>query len=73
MEHEVLPLKEWRLRKYLSYRRLTDDVGVSTETLQRAERGGRVYETTARRIPDALGVKVSQVAEFVPRREAKVQ
>lgn len=65
-EIEVLPLREWRLRKYWSYRFLAEQAGVSTETLQRAERGGRVYDTTARRIADALGIKVDQVSEFAP-------
>jgi transcriptional regulator with XRE-family HTH domain len=64
METEILPLREWRLRHYLSYRRLAKRAGVSTETLQRAERGMRTHEITQRRIADALGVPVSQIAEF---------
>ena len=63
-EEEVQPLKEWRLRRYLSYRGLAKEAGVSTETILRAERGGRIYETTQRRLADALGIRVSQIEEF---------
>jgi transcriptional regulator with XRE-family HTH domain len=61
---EVLPLKEWRLRRYWTFRHLAKESGVSTFTLQRIEKGGRAQDITARKIADALGVKVSQVAEF---------
>lgn len=65
-ELEVQPLKEWRVRRYWTYRALAKEAGVSTETIYRAERGGRLHDITQRRIADALGVKVSQVAEFAP-------
>ncbi len=61
---EILPLKEWRLRRYWTFRHLAQVAGVSTFTLQRIEKGGRVHEITARRIADALGLAVAQVAEF---------
>jgi transcriptional regulator with XRE-family HTH domain len=63
---EVCTLKEWRLRRYWSYRKLAQVASVSTETLLRAERGGRVHETTARKLADALGVRTQQITEFVP-------
>ncbi len=63
-DSDVLPLKEWRLRRHMSHRQLAKAAQVSTETLLRAEKGGRVYELTARKIGDALGVAVAQVVEF---------
>ena len=60
----VLPLKEWRVSRYLTYRELAKRAGVSTETLQRGERGGKLNDITRRKIADALGVRVSQIAEF---------
>jgi transcriptional regulator with XRE-family HTH domain len=64
-EGEVLPLKEWRLRKYMSIRGLAAAAGVSKDAYKRAERGHPVWEVTARRIADALGVRTDQVQEFV--------
>ena len=61
---EVLPLKEWRLRRYWTYRHLAKQAGVSTYTIQRAERGERVQEITARKVADALGLAVAQIVEF---------
>lgn len=61
---EVLPLKEWRLRRYMSHRKLAQLAKVSTETLIRGERGGRLYEVTQRKIADALGVTPGQILEF---------
>jgi transcriptional regulator with XRE-family HTH domain len=61
---EVLPLKEWRLRRYWTYRHLAGKAGVSTFTIQRIEKGGRAQEITARKLADALGVSVAQVVEF---------
>lgn len=61
---EVQPLKEWRLRRHLSYRGLARAASVTTYTLLRAEKGGRLHDLTQRKIADALGIKVEQVAEF---------
>ncbi len=66
-DQEVLPLREWRVRKYWTYRKLAKKAGISTETLLRAERGGKVWDITARKIADALEVSVNQVTEFVER------
>lgn len=60
----VLSLREWRLRNYWTVRKLAQKAGVSTETLHRAERGGKVWDVTARKIADALEISVSQVADF---------
>jgi transcriptional regulator with XRE-family HTH domain len=61
----MLPLKEWRVRKYWTIRKLAKQANVSTETLMRAERGGKVWDITARKIADALEIRVDQVEEFV--------
>ena len=61
---EVLSLKEWRLKKHWSFRRLAKEAGISTETLLRLEKGGQVWEVTARKIADALGVQENQVEEL---------
>jgi transcriptional regulator with XRE-family HTH domain len=68
-EKEVQPLKEWRLRRYWSFARLAKEAGVSTETLHRAERGGRLHEITQRKIADALGIRPSEIAEFLRNQE----
>jgi transcriptional regulator with XRE-family HTH domain len=65
---EVQPLKEWRLRRHLSFRMLARAAGVSTDTLLRAEKGARLHELTQRKIADALGIAVRQVREFQPQK-----
>jgi transcriptional regulator with XRE-family HTH domain len=70
-EGERHPLKEWRLSKHWGIRELARQAKVSTDALMRAERGEQVWDVTARKIADALGVRVDQVQEFVlERREA---
>lgn len=71
--YEVQPLKEWRLRGYWSFKRLAKKANVSTETLQRAERGRKLHEITQRKIADALGVHASQIAEFARQLQADDQ
>jgi lambda repressor-like predicted transcriptional regulator len=61
---EVQPLKEWRLRQYWSVRRLAKEAGVSVDAVVRAERTGKSWDITKRRIADALGVQIEQIAEF---------
>jgi transcriptional regulator with XRE-family HTH domain len=61
---QALPLREWRLRQYWTLRKLAKRANVSTETLVRAEKGAKVWDVTARKIADALGVGVDQVQEF---------
>ncbi len=68
-EEKTLALKEWRIRRYWSLARMAKEASVSTETLQRAEKGGRLHEITQRKIADALGVSVNQVAEFAKTEE----
>lgn len=64
IERNRLPLKEWRLRKHFSFRQLARAAGISTETLMRLEKGGKVLPVTARKIVDALGVSEDQVLEL---------
>ena len=52
------------MRRHLSYRGLARAASVTTYTLLRAEKGGRLHDLTQRKIADALGIKVEQVAEF---------
>lgn len=68
---DVLPLREWRVRKYWSFARLAKEARVSTETLQRAEKGGRLHDITQRKIADALGIRVAQVEEFASEEEGR--
>jgi transcriptional regulator with XRE-family HTH domain len=63
-EKELQPLKEWRLRRHWTYARLAQNAEVSARTVMRAERGKRPHEVTQRKIADALGIQVSQIAEF---------
>jgi len=65
-ERQQLSIKEWRLRKHWSFRRLAREAGVSTETLLRLERGGKVLPVTARKVVDALGVSENDVLELDP-------
>ena len=62
-----MPLKEWRLRKHYSHRQLAQLAEVATSTLVRIEKGEPARELTQRKIADALGLKVSDIAEFAPR------
>ena len=64
IEKERLSLKEWRLRKHWSFRQLAREAGISTETLLRLEKGGKVWPVTARKVVDALGVHEDQVLEL---------
>ena len=64
MGRERLSLREWRLRKHWSFRQLAREAGISTETLLRLEKGGKILPVTARKIVDALGVDESQVLEL---------
>ena len=64
LERETLSLREWRLRRHWSLRRLAREAGISTETLLRAERGGKMWPVTARKLADALGVGEEQILEL---------
>ncbi len=64
IESERLSLREWRLRKHWSFRQLAREAGISTETLHRLEKGGKVLPVTARKVVDALGLRESQVLEL---------
>lgn len=52
------------MRRHLSIRGLAKKASISTETLYRAEAGGKLYEVTQRKIADALGVPPAEIAEF---------
>jgi transcriptional regulator with XRE-family HTH domain len=62
---EVRPLREWREQLRYTTRLLAKRADVSTATLHRAESGDKVWAASAHKIADALGIQVSQVAEFL--------
>jgi antitoxin component of MazEF toxin-antitoxin module len=64
MKREKLSLNEWQLRKHWSIRRLAREAGISTETLLRLKKGGKVLPVTARKVVDALGITESDVLEL---------
>ena len=60
------PLRELRIAAGLSQRELAERAGVAAGTVFGLEAGGRhPYPRTRRRIAAALGVAVTEVAEFV--------
>ncbi len=59
-------LRVWRVNAGLSQEALAREAGVGVHTIMRIEQGGRrPHPATRKRIADALGVTVSDVAEFV--------
>ncbi len=68
-EGDRMPLKELRLSKHWGIRELARQAQISTDAVMRAEKGEKVWDVTARKIADALGVRVDQVAEFKVRED----
>lgn len=60
----ILPLKQWRIKQYMTYKALALKAGVSIDVLQRAEKGKPISEISKLRIVDALGIEVCQVVEW---------
>ena len=65
--NQIAPLKTLRLKRHWSIRELSRRANVSVDALRRAEAGSKVWEVTAHKIADALGVSTQEIAEFSSR------
>ncbi len=67
----MVTLREARVRRMLTVRRLADLAGVSPATIHLAERGQRVpFFGTMQKIAAALGLEALEIAEFAAAIEA---